>query len=537
MPKPDPVIVRYSVGGTATPGGDYTTLPGSVTFAPNETLTTILAPIIGDVLDEPDETVIVTLTGATVVDIGTTSVHTLTILDDDPPPTVSFLARDSSVSEGAGTAILVLALSAISGTTVTVNYSRSGTATGSGVDYSIQLPPVTFTPGETTKPITAAITDDALDEPDETVVVTLTDATNATLAGITSHTLTIQDNDPTSTLGFERATQRVDEDGGSVPATVCLVPASGKTVSMHYRTVNGTATAGSDYTSASGTLTFNPGETSKTIHVSILNDSVFEGTETLSIRLSGAVNATVTTGTQVIAINDDDGKPLVRFATSSSSADEGVGRAYISVNLSRPSASGASVGFNITGGTATRGQDYSLTTGTLRFGRNVTATSITVTVINDTLDEYDETILLSLLNPTTATLGATTIHTFTIRDNDATPTVRFAQATGGVPKNIGLARIPVQLSAASGKTVRVNFSTANVTAIAGTDYLTTSGQPAFIPGQTTATANVRILPNRDRTPKTLRLNLASPQNASLGTNPFTLTIEGDTALQRWPLYE
>jgi len=329
----------------------------------------------------------------------------------------------------------------------------------------------------------------------------------------------------------------VDEDGGSAPATVCLAPTSGKTVSVHYRTVNGTATAGSDYTSASGTLTFNPGETSKTIHVSILNDSVFEGTETLSIRLSGAVNATVTTGTQVITIIEDDGKPLVRFAASSSSADEGVGGGYIPVNLSRPSASGASVGFNITGGTAKRGVDYTLTTGTLRFGRNVTATSITVTVINDILDEDDETILLSLLHPTTATLGATTIHTLTIRDNDPAPTVGFAQATGRVPENIGLASVSVRLSAPSGKTAKVNYATANGTALAGQDFLTTGGILTFVPGQTAATLNVRILPNGDKTSETMRINLANPQNAMLGASVHTLTIDRATALRRWPLYE
>jgi hypothetical protein len=188
-------------------------------------------------------------------------------------------------------------------------------------------------------------------------------------------------------------------------------------------------------------------------------------------------------------------------------------------------------------GTATAGADYTISPPTVTFNPRETTKTISVKIINDTLDEPDETVVVTLTGSVGATLDATKkVHTLTILDNDPTPTVGFAQATGGVPKNIGLARIPVRLSAASGKTVRVNFSTANITATAGKDYLTTSAQLALIPGQTTATANVRILSNRDRTPKTLRLNLASPQNASLGTNPFTLTIEGDTALQRWPLY-
>jgi hypothetical protein len=307
------VTVNYGVGGTATPGVDYAVLPGAVTFNPYETTKTISVTIINDTRDEPDETVILTLTTATGAEIEGITSHTLTIVDNDPPPTVQFSAASSSAGEGIGTANVLVTLSAASGRTVTANYSVGGTATP-GVDYAALSGSVTFAPGTTARNITVAITSDLFYESNETVILTLTDATNATLGATRVHTFTIIDDDLRPRVGFDRTTQSVDEDRTSVSATVRLTPASGKIASVRYTTANGTATAGSDYTSASGTVTFNPGQTAKAIYVLLRNDTISEGNETFSIRLSAAVNATLTTATQVITIVDNDRKtPTARW--------------------------------------------------------------------------------------------------------------------------------------------------------------------------------------------------------------------------------
>ena len=88
------------------------------------------------------------------------------------------------------------------------------------------------------------------------------------------------------------------------------------------------------------------------------------------------------------------------------------------------------VNYAATGGTATGGGvDYTLASGTLTFNPGVTSQVVNVTVVNDALDEDDETVAVTLSAPSNATLGAQTTHTYTIADDDATPSVQFAAAS------------------------------------------------------------------------------------------------------------
>jgi hypothetical protein len=120
-----------------------------------------------------------------------------------PPPTVAFSSATSSGSEATSPASLEVVLSAVSAQTVTVDYSvTGGTADGGGVDYTLAAGSLTFSPGETTKNISLTVNDDSLDEADETVIVTLSNPTNATLRENTSHTYTINDNDLLPSVEF-----------------------------------------------------------------------------------------------------------------------------------------------------------------------------------------------------------------------------------------------------------------------------------------------------------------------------------------------
>jgi hypothetical protein len=107
---------------------------------------------------------------------------------------------------------------------------------------------------------------------------------------------------------FSSATYEVNEDAGTATITVNLDGTSADTVTVEYATSDGTATAGADYTAASGTLTFNPGATSQTFNVPILDDELNEGNETVSLNLSNPTNATIggtNPATLTILDNDD----------------------------------------------------------------------------------------------------------------------------------------------------------------------------------------------------------------------------------------
>lgn len=188
------VTVNLSLGGTASSGSDYLSPGSQVVFASGETQKTLSVRTLDDSAVEGSETLTLTLASASNANLGEPKQHTLTIADNDvAPPTVAFSAASSAGSESEATRV-DLVLSRASSKTVTVSYSRSGTA-GSG-DYGLNLAsPVSFAPGETRRTLLLTPVDDSEAEPGESAVLTLTAATEATLGNVRSHTRSISDND------------------------------------------------------------------------------------------------------------------------------------------------------------------------------------------------------------------------------------------------------------------------------------------------------------------------------------------------------
>jgi peptidoglycan/xylan/chitin deacetylase (PgdA/CDA1 family) len=299
--------------GTAIAGHDYGATSGTLTFAVGQTSRRIAVKVKGDALDEFDERFSVTLSkpsGATI----TRATGTVTVLDDDPPPTVS--VHDASVTEGAaGTTTTVkvpVRLSAPSGKKISVGYTtRDGTALA-GADYDATSGTLTFSPGQTSKTVSVPVRGDALDEPDETFTVRLRDPSRTAIARGTA-TVTIVDDDPAPSLQIDDAT--VTEAAAGTTATldvpVLLSAPSGRTVTVAYRTADVTASAGQDYLAVSGTLTFSPGQTRRTVTLTVLGDDEHEATETFTVTLSSPSNASLARGVATITVVDDDPAPAI----------------------------------------------------------------------------------------------------------------------------------------------------------------------------------------------------------------------------------
>src|SRR5207244_13585398 len=146
-----------------------------------------------------------------------------TIIDNDNPPSVAFSLASSSGAESVTPANLAVALSTVSGKTVSVDYAVSGgTATGGGVDYTLASGTLTFAPGVTSHTIALAVVDDALDELNETVLVTLSNPTNATLGATATHTYTINDDDPPPSVALSLDGSPMAEAGGVATVTATL---------------------------------------------------------------------------------------------------------------------------------------------------------------------------------------------------------------------------------------------------------------------------------------------------------------------------
>ena len=511
------VTVPFTVGGTATGGTDYTITASPLTIATGNTTGTVTVSVVNDAVAELDETIVVTLGAPTNGALGTPATHTITIAANDMP-TVSLSAAGQTVAEGVGTATLTVQLSNVSSQVVTVPFTVGGTATG-GTDYTITASPVTVPAGSTTATLTVAVVDDAVAEPNETVVVTLGSPTNATLGTPATHTVTIAAND-TPTASFSAAGQAVAEGVGTATLTVQLSNASSQVVTVPYA-VGGTATAGTDYTIPASPLTIAAGSTTGTVTVTVLDDAVGEPDETIVVTLGTPTGATLGTPamhTLTIAGNDT---PTVSFSAVSQAVAEGVGTATLTVQLSSVSTQVVTVPYTVSG-TATGGTDYTIPASPVTIAAGSTTGTVTVTVVNDAVGEPDETIAVTLGTPTNATLGTPATHTITIAAND-TPTVSFSATGQAVAEGVGTATITVQLSNASSMAVTVPY-TVGGTATGGTDYTIPASPVTVAAGSSTGTLTVAVVDDAvAELNETVVVTLGTPTNATLGT-PATHTL-------------
>ena len=296
-------------------------------------------------------------------------------------------------------------------------------------------------------------------------------------------------------------------------------------VSVDFATSDGTATAGIDYASTNGRIRFNPGQTNLSFRVYITNDTTVELNETIMVNLSNPTNASIGSAGTITILDDDP--PIISFATNTFTVNEGDGQARITAILNAPSGLSLSVNYASSNGTAIAGSDYTAVSGILTFAPGEISQSFNLPIINDMIDETDETVRLYLSNPTNAVLGQSSA-TLVIVDDDI-PIAGFPTNAFIAYETAGSAAIPVKLSTPFLQPVYIDYQTSDGTAKAGTDYFVASGTLIFAPGQTNKSIAITILNNPLRqTNVTVLLSLPSMVNASEGPyTSATLTIAKD----------
>jgi len=296
----------------------------------------------------------------------------------------------------------------------------------------------------------------------------------------------------------------------NVAFTVTLSAAATGAVTVQFGTANGTATAGTDYVANSGTLTFNAGETVKTVVVAVNGDTTVEADETLFVNLSAPAGATISDGQGQATITNDDSSGAALTCPASV-------------------APGASFNAMVTGGTSVKdwlassvpGSPNNTWLGTFKYAplpRPATV-SMTAPASNGTYE------LRLFANDTFTLIGSCTYQvgagpTPSLAINDVTVT----EGNSGTVN----ATFNVTLSAAASGTVTVGFATADGTAAAGTDYVASSGTLTFTAGQTVKTVTVAV--NGDTTAEaneTFFVNLSAPSGATLSDSQGQGTITND----------
>ncbi len=527
------VTVNYSVtGGTATGSGtDYTLADATLTFAAGETTKTISFPVVNDAIYEAGgETIALNISSPTVATLGSQTTHTHTITDDDSVPIITFNQGAMSSDEDDGVVNIQIDLSNPSDAALTVDYVvTAGTATASGTDYTLSGTTVTIAAGQTTANLSLTIVDDVISELTETAEITLSNPSGATVGVPGIHTHSIIDNEVLPKINFAAASASTGEATATQNITVTLSGTSSQAVTADYAVTGGNATgSGTDYTLASGTLTFAAGMTSQDITITIVNDVLAEGNETVEVTLSNP-NSYAALGTTTLhthTILDDESAPTVQYAVSTSNANENVGSHTIQVTLSAVDSVAVTVDYAVTGGSATAGgTDYTLANNTLTFASGETVKNIVIPVVDDSLGEDDETIEITLSNVAggVSTLGALDEHTFTINASDA-PTVQYSATTSSEDEDVsgGAHYIAVALSNVADADVVVDFSVTGGTASgSGTDYSLLTASPLTITaGQTVATIALSL--NDDaiyEDDETILFDISNPSaSATLGSN-------------------
>lgn len=518
-PATTPITISVEVTGGSADANDFALLTPTVTIDPGETRADIDLAIVDDGVDEPDETIELRLTGATGAALaGDTHVATIS---SHFLPRIAFVDPTSSDLEGAtGPRMLALALDIPSPTDVVVAYGVSGTATSA--DHDLVAGMMTIPAGMVSAALPADIVDDAMDEYDETIDVTLSAVSGVVVGAIPTHSHTIVDDDPEPSIGFTVAASTGDEAAGGVAIQVTLDPPSGKPVAVDWMASGGTASAG-DYTLGAGPVMLDPGVTTATFTIAPINDATDEDDETVGLRLANPTNATIGfESSHTFTITDDDPAPTLQFDMATAAMPENAGTFQVMVSLSAASERQVSFMAPINFGSAGPG-DVTAPGGVYNIPPGATSAAVQVNVMNDSLDEGDEMFSLVLTAVINATVGAPSTFTGTILDDDVgvhfvTPSMAANEGTGG---GTTLYNYDVSLTAAAPSTVTVNIQVSG--SANGIDRSVAPNTLTFSPGTLTQTVVVTVAhDNNNENDETVILTLINATNAEI-TSPSSVT--------------
>ncbi|MBN4003431.1 Calx-beta domain-containing protein [Nostoc sp. LPT] len=538
-PSYQQVTVNYNTSnGTAeVADSDYNSASRTITFNPGEISKTLSIGVVGDNKFETDEIFSVNLLGATNGAI-TDSLGVATIINDDNQPTITI--SDVSVTEGntgaTTNANFTITLSNASYQQVTVNYNTSdGTAKVANSDYNSALGTITFNPGETSKVISIGVIGDNQTETDETFSVNLLGATNGAITdSLGVATIINDDNQPTITISDVSITEGNTGTTTNANFTISLSNPNYQQVTVNYNTSDGTAqVADSDYNSALGTITFNPGETSKVISIDVIGDNQTEANETFAVNLLGATNGAITDSLGVATIINDDSQPTISI--SDVSVVEGnIGtttNANFTISLSNPSYQQVTVNYNTSDGTAqVADSDYNFDSGTITFNPGETSKTLSIGVVGDNKFETDETFSVNFLGATNAAIADSLgVATIINDDNQPTITISDVSVTEGNTGTTTNANFTISLSNSSSQQVTVNYNTSNGTAeVANSDYNLALGTITFNPGETSKVISIGVIgDNQTEANETFSVNLSGETNATIADSLGVATIIDD----------
>jgi hypothetical protein len=461
--------------------------------------------------------------------------------------TIGFVSATNTVSEATSSAIVDLIITTSDGlplaSSVQVTFAHTGGTAANGVDVNPNIGTVTFSsvvPVNQAMPFLAAsIYSDDVVEPNETFQLTMSNVTGATVTQA-STTITIS-NDDVATVTVADVSQPEGNTGTStMPFTAQVDKAVQGGFTLDYTTANLTATAGSDYVAASGTLTFaGTANESHGLSVTINGDTAVEANETFRLSFPSATSSVaagglIITDTAIGTIANDDSTVVTIGDVSVTEGTSGTTLATFTATLTGAVSGGFTVNYGTTNGTANAGSDYVAAIGTLTFAGTDTETeTFTVTVNGDTTVEADETFTVSFNTVSNAGVSITDTATATITNDDAAAvTISDVSVTEGNAGTTAMIFTAALDNAVQGG-FTVNYATANGTATtADNDYVAATGTLSFT-GTAAQTRTFTVTINGDTTVESdeiLAVSLNTVSNAGVTITDTAIgTIEDNDA--------
>ena len=448
----------------------------------------------------------------------------------------NILVDDVYVDETNASAIFTVWLDAANASPVTVNYATDANTAIYNSDYVHTSGTLTFAPGEVSKTVSVPIINNAISETIENFVLNLSSpSANATIADASGLATVIDNDAPSGTPIVSINDFTVDEATKEATFVMTLNKPSTSVVSMNYATQNGTATAGSDFVTKNGSLSFAPGETAKTVKVTLINDTTpppGEASEAFNLVLSGITNATAldAIGTAIIFENDASQVNNSNISVDDIVVDESQTYADFLVRLDAPNTGTVTVNYVTDTNTAIYNSDYMHTSGKLTFAPGEMVKTVRVTLLDGAIVESVENFVLNLSSPSANATIADASGLATVIDNDApsgTPVATITDAI--VDETDKTTTVTVILNKPSTGGVTFNVAGQNVTAGNNSDYRNLQlGTIAFAPGETAKTVTFGLLNDtKVEDAELFDVVLTSPVGATLGDARAHVVIAGN----------
>jgi hypothetical protein len=547
--------VNYATSnGTAVAGTDYTATSGTLQWAENDaTPKTVSVQVshtdpfngsraFGIVLSDPSS--------ATAIGNPGSSTVTITGEGAAAPGTLTLSDASYSVAQSAGSLTVTVNRTGGSSGTVSVNYAAANATATAGTDYTATSGSLEWNDGDaTSKTFVVPVSDATPFTGNKTFSITLSDPTSgATLGSPDSATVTIAGAAAIATnalqnpgsLQLSGSSYSVSQSAGAVTVVVNRTGGSGGAMTVSYGTTAGSAVAGTNYTTASGTLSWANGDTSsKSFSVNISNSTPFSGNKTFTVALSSpSAGATITSpGSATVTIVGDAAGSVGTVQLSGNAVTVAQSAGSVAITLTRTGGSTGAVGisYSTTGGTAVGGTDFTTSSGTVQWADGDTSQkSISIPISTTTLFSGTRSFTVTLAQPTGGVaLGTPSADTVAITGAavQAVGTLQLSGSAYSVAQSAGTVAVTVDRTGGTSGAVSVEYATTNDTAVAGTNYTATSGTLQWANGDAQSKSfSIPVSTTAFTGTKTLTVTLSGAAGASLGTpSSATVSIAGSAA--------